>query len=77
LISDLFYSRRLSDERCLIVAGRRFIPSDHLPDIAATLEATRAAGRKARFGEKDRARPLSERSAGAPSGLRQPGDRPL
>jgi hypothetical protein len=36
-ISDLFYQRRLSDVRCPVVGGRRLIPEDYLPTIAATL----------------------------------------
>jgi hypothetical protein len=36
-ISDLFYQRRLRDDLCPIVAGRRIIPSDYLPMIAAAL----------------------------------------
>jgi hypothetical protein len=36
-ISDLFYQRRLDDERCPIVGGRRLIPVDYVPVIEATL----------------------------------------
>jgi hypothetical protein len=41
-ISDLFYLRKLDDQRCPIVGGRRMIPPDYLPEIEAIL---RAAGR--------------------------------
>jgi hypothetical protein len=41
-ISDLFYSRRLSDQRCPIVGGRRLIPAEYLPEVEAAL---RDAGR--------------------------------
>jgi hypothetical protein len=36
-ISDLFYRRRLSDELCPVVSGRRLIPIDCLPAIEAAL----------------------------------------
>jgi hypothetical protein len=36
-ISDLFYQRKLDDQRCPIVAGRRLIPEDYLPVVEATL----------------------------------------
>ncbi len=36
-ISDLFYQRRLSDEVCPVVGGRRLIPLDYLPVIQAAL----------------------------------------
>lgn len=36
-ISDLFYQRLLSDEKCPIIGGRRIIPPDYLPVITATL----------------------------------------
>lgn len=32
-ISDLFYQRRLDDRRCPIVAGRRLIPEDYVPQV--------------------------------------------
>jgi hypothetical protein len=41
-ISDLFYLRKLDCGRCAIVAGRRLIPFDYVPEIA---DALRAAGR--------------------------------
>jgi hypothetical protein len=41
-ISALFYERRLEDERCPIVGGRRLIPEDYIPEIEAAL---REAGR--------------------------------
>jgi hypothetical protein len=37
MISDLFYARKLDDQRCPIVGGRRLIPEDYLPAIAAAL----------------------------------------
>ena len=33
VISDLFYARKLSIDRCPVVAGRRLIPNDYLPEI--------------------------------------------
>jgi hypothetical protein len=50
-ISDLFYQRRLSDERCPIVGGRRMIPTDYLAVIAEALrqripKETPARGKK-------------------------------
>jgi len=36
-ISDLFYRRRLRDDLCPIVAGRRLIPEDYLGMIALVL----------------------------------------
>jgi hypothetical protein len=36
-ISDLFYQRKLDDEACPIVGGRRLIPSHYLPAIEAAL----------------------------------------
>ena len=36
-ISDLLYSRRLDDDRCPVVAGRRLLPADYLPAIAIEL----------------------------------------
>ena len=32
-ISDLFYARKLSDEECPIVNGRRLIPESYLPEL--------------------------------------------
>jgi hypothetical protein len=40
-ISDAFYARKLSDERCEFVGGRRFIPADY---IAEVLRILREAG---------------------------------
>ena len=37
VITALFYQRRLSDERCPIVAGRRLIPPDYMDVIALEL----------------------------------------
>jgi hypothetical protein len=36
-ISDLFYRRRLRDDLCPIVAGRRLIPRDYMEIIADEL----------------------------------------
>ena len=36
-ISDLFYLRRLDDERCPVVAGRRLIPAEYLDTIKVAL----------------------------------------
>jgi hypothetical protein len=36
-ISDLFYSRRLNDELCPIIGGRRLIPLAYLGQIEAAL----------------------------------------
>ena len=36
-ISELFYRRVLRDDLCPIVAGRRLIPANYLPMIAAAL----------------------------------------
>jgi len=36
-ISDLFYRRRLRDDLCPIVGGRRLIPEDYLGAIALVL----------------------------------------
>jgi hypothetical protein len=38
-ISDLFYQRKLDDERCPVIAGRRLIPEDYIPEIQATLQS--------------------------------------
>ena len=37
VISDLFYSRRLDDERCPIIGGKRLIPIDYLSTIEVAL----------------------------------------
>lgn len=39
-ISDLFYRRRLRDDLCPIVGGRRLIPEEYLDMIAAELGRT-------------------------------------
>jgi hypothetical protein len=36
-ISDLFYQRKLSDECCPVIGGRRIIPPDYVPTIAEAL----------------------------------------
>jgi hypothetical protein len=37
-ISMLFYRRRLRDDLCPIVGGRRLIPHDYVPEILRALE---------------------------------------
>jgi hypothetical protein len=37
-ISDLFYIRKLSDQRAPLVGGRRLIPADYLGEVRAALE---------------------------------------
>jgi hypothetical protein len=37
-LSNLFYRRELRHDLCPIVGGRRLIPRDYLPLIAATLQ---------------------------------------
>ena len=45
-ISDLFYQRKLDDQRCPVVGGRRLIPEDYLSIIENTLrELNRLEGR--------------------------------
>jgi len=44
-ISDLFYRRRLSDEACPVVDGRRIIPAEYAPAIEAALRDTGALPR--------------------------------
>ena len=39
MISDLFYQRKLRDEACPLVGGRRLIPESYLPAIAAALRS--------------------------------------
>jgi hypothetical protein len=36
-ITDLFYARKLRDDLCPIVSGRRIIPADYLDAIRAAL----------------------------------------
>ncbi len=36
-ITALFYERRLREDRCPIVGGRRIIPEDYVPMIVAAL----------------------------------------
>ena len=38
-ISDLFYSRKLDEEICPVIAGRRLIPAEYAPTIEAALRA--------------------------------------
>lgn len=42
LISDLFYARKLDENRCPIVGGRRVIPLEYVPEVERAL---RDAGR--------------------------------
>lgn len=37
-VSDLFYRRRLRDDLCPIVAGRRLIPEDYVGIVAMALK---------------------------------------
>lgn len=37
VISDLFYTRALSDEHCPILGGRRLIPRGYIPEIERAL----------------------------------------
>jgi hypothetical protein len=39
VISDLLYTRKLSIDRCPVVAGRRLIPCDYLPKIERVLRS--------------------------------------
>ncbi len=36
-ISDAFYSRVLDDSRCPLVAGRRLVPRDYVPEVQRVL----------------------------------------
>jgi hypothetical protein len=36
-ISDLFYQRKLDDQRCPIIGGRRLVPEDYLEAIEQSL----------------------------------------
>jgi hypothetical protein len=40
-ISDLFYQRKLDDQRCPLTAGRRLIPEDYVPVVETTLRRMR------------------------------------
>jgi hypothetical protein len=37
VISNMLYNRTLDADRCRIVAGRRCVPADYVPSIAAIL----------------------------------------
>jgi hypothetical protein len=37
ILSDLFHQKKLDQDRCLLVSGRRLIPRDYRPEIRATL----------------------------------------
>jgi len=41
-ISDLFYGRKLSDEICPVVDGRRLIPESYVPAVEAALRESGA-----------------------------------
>src|SRR5258707_4235080 len=43
VISDLFYQRRLSDDVCPLVSGRRLIPVEYVPVIERALQQTSEA----------------------------------
>lgn len=49
-VSDLFYRRRLRDDLCPIVAGRRLIPEDYLGMIEMALKR---AGRPVGAGRRN------------------------
>jgi hypothetical protein len=47
-ISDLFYARKLDDSRCPIIAGRRVIPLEYVPEVRRVLvEAGKLAAQEA------------------------------
>lgn len=46
-ISNLFYQRKLRDDICPIVAGRRIIPIDYIEIIKAALKQHRRLVKKA------------------------------
>lgn len=56
-ISDLFYQRKLDDNRCPIIGGRRLIPEDYLDVIGAAL---RDLGRLDGAGPKEEPSGLSD-----------------
>jgi hypothetical protein len=44
-VSDLFYQRRLSDDLCPVIGGRRLIPRTYVPAVEAALsERSRHGG---------------------------------
>jgi hypothetical protein len=43
-VSDLFYARLVSEERCPVVGGRRLIPADLVPAVAKALRSRRRKG---------------------------------
>lgn len=49
-LSDLFYQRKLRDDLCPIIAGRRLIPESYIPEVAAIL---RRHGRRVDAGAKE------------------------
>jgi hypothetical protein len=51
-LSDLFYRRILSDEKCQIVNGRRVIPQEYVPELEAILRERRLIAAAAVSGEK-------------------------
>jgi hypothetical protein len=48
MLSDLFYQRRLSHDRCPKVGGRRRIPENYLPEIATVIRGSAGFKRAAK-----------------------------
>ena len=46
VLSNHFYTRRLDDNRCPTVGGRRIIPADYPPEIEAVLREVGALKKK-------------------------------
>ncbi|HZZ80909.1 MAG TPA: hypothetical protein VFE62_20575 [Gemmataceae bacterium] len=42
VLSDLFYLRKLSNERCRVFSGRRLIPADYVDEIRTIVAAHQA-----------------------------------
>jgi hypothetical protein len=36
-ISDLFYARKLNEDRCPVIGGRRIIPASYVPTVERVL----------------------------------------
>jgi hypothetical protein len=51
-ISDLFYQRRLDDEICPVVGGRRLIPVEYIPVIRSVLQQRNPEGGAAGTGRE-------------------------
>ena len=47
-ISDLFYGRHLPDDKCPVVAGRRLIPAELVPEIQRLLSEKKDRWKEAR-----------------------------